>query len=74
MPGLKCAAPAPALVFAPLLTQVHYSRAALRLISRIAAVLPGVLLGTIAPAIDQRRAITGVRHRFIVGPLRRNRP
>jgi pimeloyl-ACP methyl ester carboxylesterase len=58
MPGLEWAAPAPALVFAPLLTEVHYSRAALRLISRIAAVLPGVLLGTIAPAIDQRRVIT----------------
>ncbi len=58
MPGLEWAAPAPALVFAPLLTEVHYSRAALRLISRIAAVLPGVLLGTIAPIIDQRRAIT----------------
>ena len=60
MPGLEWAAPAPvpALVVAPLLTEVRYSWAALRLTSRIAAVLPGVLLGTIAPTIDQRRAIT----------------
>jgi len=59
MPGLERAAPAPAPVLAPLLTEVRYSRAALRLTSRIAAVLlPGVLLGTIAPAIGQRRVIT----------------
>jgi len=71
-------------VFAPLLLEVHYARAALRLVSRlasrlpasglgpldsfisaaasdpdeIAAVLHGVLLGPIAPTIDQRRAIT----------------
>jgi pimeloyl-ACP methyl ester carboxylesterase len=84
MPVLEWAAPAAALVFAPLLLEVHYARAVLRLVSRlasrlpasgfgpldsfisasasdpdeIAAVLHGVLLGPIAPTIDQRRAIT----------------
>ena len=84
MPVLVSAAPAAALVFAPLLVEVHYARAVLRLVSRvfsrlppsglgpldsfisaaasdpgeIAAVLHGVLLGPIAPTIDQRRAIT----------------
>ena len=84
MPVLEWAAPAAALVFAPLLMEVHYARAGLRLVSRvasrlpptglgpldsfisaaasdpdeIAAVLHGVLLGPIAPTIDQRRAIT----------------
>ena len=83
MPVLESAAPAAALVFAPLLLEVHYARAVLRLVSRIAsrlpssrlgpvdsfisaaasdpdetaAVLHGVLLGPIAPTIDQRRAI-----------------
>jgi len=84
MPVLEWAAPAAALVFAPLLLEVHYARAPLRLVSwvasrlpplglgpldsfisaaasdpdEIAAVLHGVLLGPIAPTIDQRRAIT----------------
>jgi pimeloyl-ACP methyl ester carboxylesterase len=84
MPVLEWAAPAAALVFAPLLLEVHYARAPLRLVSRVAAHLPasglgpldsfisaaasdpdeiaavlhGVLLGPIAPTIDQRRAIT----------------
>ena len=84
MPVLESAAPAAALVFAPLLLEVHCTRAVLRLVSRIAsrlpasglgpldsfvsaaasdpgeiaAVLHGVLLGPIAPTIDQRRAIT----------------
>ena len=84
MPVLEWAAPAAALVFAPLLLEVHYARAGLRLVSRVAsrlpasglgpldsfisaaasdpdetaAVLHGVLLGPIAPTIDQRRAIT----------------
>ena len=84
MPVLEWAAPAAALVFAPFLLEVHYARAVLRLVSRVAsrlpssglgpvdsvisaaasdpdetaAVLHGVLLGPIAPTIDQRRAIT----------------
>lgn len=84
MPVLEWAAPAAALLFAPLLLEVHYARVPLRLVSRvasrlppsglgaldsfisaaasdpdeIAAVLHGVLLGPIAPTIDQRRAIT----------------
>jgi pimeloyl-ACP methyl ester carboxylesterase len=84
MPVLEWAAPAAALVFAPLLLEVHYARAVLRLASRVAARLPstrlgpvdsfisaaasdpdeiaavlhGVLLGPMAPTIDQRRAIT----------------
>lgn len=84
MPVLEWAVPAAALVFLPLLLGVHYTRGALRLVSRassrlpaerfgplgsfvsaatsdpdeIAAVLHGVLLGPIAPTIDQRRAIT----------------
>ncbi|HUB21836.1 MAG TPA: alpha/beta fold hydrolase [Streptosporangiaceae bacterium] len=84
MPVLEWAAPAAALVFAPLLLEVHYARAPLRLLSwvasrlpplglgpldsfisavasdpdEIAAVLHGVLLGPIAPTIDQRRDIT----------------
>jgi pimeloyl-ACP methyl ester carboxylesterase len=84
MPVLEWAVPAAALVFLPLLIQVHYARSALRLLSRvtarlpatgigpldsfigiaasdpdeIAAVLHGVLIGPIAPTIDERRAIT----------------
>jgi pimeloyl-ACP methyl ester carboxylesterase len=84
MPVLEWAVPAAALVFLPLLLEVHYARAALRLVSwaasrlplsgfgpldsfisaaasdpdEIAAVLHGVLLGPIAPTIDQRRSIT----------------
>jgi pimeloyl-ACP methyl ester carboxylesterase len=84
MPVLEWAVPAAALVFAPLLLEVHYARAGLRLVSRvasrlpasglgpvdsfisaaasdpdeIAAVLHGILLGPIAPTVDQRRAIT----------------
>jgi pimeloyl-ACP methyl ester carboxylesterase len=83
MPVLEWAVPAAALVFLPLLFEVHYARTVLRLVSRaasrlprsglgpfhsflnaatsdpdeIAAVLHGVLLGPIAPTIDQRRAI-----------------
>jgi pimeloyl-ACP methyl ester carboxylesterase len=40
MPVLEWAAPAAALVFAPLLLEVHYARAVLRLASRVAARLP----------------------------------
>jgi pimeloyl-ACP methyl ester carboxylesterase len=84
MPVLESAVPAAALAFLPLLLEVHYARAALRLVSRaisrvplpglgpldsfmaaatsdpdeIAAVLHGVLVGPIAPTIDQRRSIT----------------
>lgn len=84
MPVLEWAAPAAALVFAPLLLEVHYARAGLRLVSRVAsrlpasglgpldsfisaaasdpeetaAVLHGILLGPMAPTIDERRAIT----------------
>jgi pimeloyl-ACP methyl ester carboxylesterase len=84
MPVLEWAVPAAALVFLPLLIEVHYARSALRLLSwatnrlpatgigpldsliaivasdpdEIAAVLHGVLMGPIAPTIDQRRAIT----------------
>jgi pimeloyl-ACP methyl ester carboxylesterase len=84
MPVLETATPAAAGVFVPLLVGVHYARAVVRLVSRvaahvpptwfgpagtfisaassepeeIAAVLHGVLLGPIAPTIDERRAIT----------------
>ncbi len=84
MPVLEWAVPAAALVFLPLLIEVHYARAPLRLVSwvasrlpssgigpldsfigiaasdpdEIAAVLHGVLVGPIAPTIDQRRALT----------------
>jgi pimeloyl-ACP methyl ester carboxylesterase len=84
MPVLEWAVPAAALVFLPLLLGVHYTRSALRLVSRaaarvprsgfgpldsfvsaatsdpdeIAAVLHGVLLGPIAPTIEERRSIT----------------
>ena len=84
MPVLEWATPAAALAFVPLLLEVHYARAPLRLVSRaasrlprsgvgpldsfinaaasdpeeIAAVLHGILMGPIAPTIDQRRAIT----------------
>ncbi|HEU5159691.1 MAG TPA: alpha/beta fold hydrolase [Streptosporangiaceae bacterium] len=84
MPVLEWAVPAAALVFLPLLLGVHYTRPALRLVSKVAARLPqsgfgpldsfvsaarsdpdeiaavlhGVLLGPIAPTIDQRRSIT----------------
>lgn len=84
MPVLERAVPAAALVFLPLLLEVHYARPALRLFSRavsrmpatgfgaldsligalasdpdeIAAVLHGVLLGPIAPTVEQRRSIT----------------
>jgi pimeloyl-ACP methyl ester carboxylesterase len=84
MPVLEWAVPAAALVFLPLLIEVHYARTPLRVVSwlasrlpasgigpldsfigiaasdpdEIAAVLHGVLVGPIAPTIDQRRAIT----------------
>jgi len=84
MPVLEWAAPAAAVAFVPLLFEVHYARAALRLVTRaaahlprsglgpldsflntaasdpdeIAAVLHGLLMGPIAPTVDQRRAIT----------------
>jgi pimeloyl-ACP methyl ester carboxylesterase len=84
MPVLEWATPAAAATFLPLLLEVHYARAALRLVTRaaarlprsglgpldsflntaasdpdeIAAVLHGILMGPIAPTIDQRRAIT----------------
>jgi len=84
MPVLEWATPAAAIAFLPLLLEVHYARAALRLVSRaaarvprsglgpldsflnaaasdpdeIAAVLHGILMGPIAPTIDQRRDIT----------------
>jgi pimeloyl-ACP methyl ester carboxylesterase len=84
MPVLEWAVPAAALVFLPLLFEVHYARTVLRVVSwavarlprsgigpldsfvsaaasgpdEIAAVLHGVLLGPIAPTIDQRQAIT----------------
>ncbi len=84
MPVLESAVPAAALVFLPLLLEVHYARTPLRWVSsiasrlspskfgplgsfisatasdpdEIAAVLHGVLVGPIAPTVDQRRAIT----------------
>ena len=84
MPVLESAVPAAALVFLPLLLEVHYARIPLRWVSsaasrlspskfgplgsfisaaasgpdEIAAVLHGVLVGPIAPTVDQRRAIT----------------
>jgi pimeloyl-ACP methyl ester carboxylesterase len=84
MPVLESAAPAAALTFVPLLLEMHYAQAPLRLVSRvisrlpssgigpldsllsaagsdpteIAAVLHGVLLGPIAPTVQERRAIT----------------
>jgi pimeloyl-ACP methyl ester carboxylesterase len=84
MPVLEWATPAAAVAFLPLLFEVHYARAALRLVTwaagrlprsglgpldsflntaasdpdEIAAVLHGLLMGPIAPTVDQRRAIT----------------
>jgi pimeloyl-ACP methyl ester carboxylesterase len=84
MPVLEWAIPAAALVFLPLLFEVHYGRTFLRAVSwaasrlprsgigpldsfvsaaasgpdEIAAVLHGVLIGPIAPTIEERRAIT----------------
>ncbi len=84
MPVLESAVPAAALVFLPLLLEVHYARTPLRWVSsaaarlspsrfgplgsfisaaasgpdEIAAVLHGILVGPIAPTVDQRRAIT----------------
>jgi len=84
MPVLEWAVPAAAIVFLPLLLEVHYGRRVLRAVSwaasrlprsgvgpldsfvnaaasgpdEIAAVLHGVLVGPIAPTIEQRQAIT----------------
>ncbi len=84
MPVLETAAPAAALTFVPLLLQVRYARLPLRLVSRVASLLPssgidpvdslistvasdpdstsavlrGVLMGPIAPTVEERRAIT----------------
>src|SRR5690242_534834 len=68
MPVLESAAPAAALVFAPLLLEVHYARAGLRLVSRI--VLHGVLLG--AHRSDHRPAPG--HYRAGTGPGARDRP
>jgi pimeloyl-ACP methyl ester carboxylesterase len=62
MPVLESAAPAAALVFAPLLLEVHYARAGLRLVSRITSRLPSSRLGPvdsfrrIGPGRNRRRA------------------
>ncbi|WP_300609470.1 alpha/beta fold hydrolase [Trebonia sp.] len=84
MPVLESAAPAAALTFVPLLLEVHYARAILRLVSRvvsrlpssgigpldsllgavgsdpaeIAAILHGIIVGPLAPTVEQRQAIT----------------
>lgn len=84
MPVLETAAPAAALTFVPLLLQVRYARLPLRLVSRVASLLPssgidpldslvasiasdpdstsavlqGMLMGPIAPTVEQRHAIT----------------
>ena len=84
MPVLETAVPAAALTFVPLLLQVRYARGPLRLVSRVASLLPssgigpldsligtigsdpdeisavlrGMLMGPMAPTVEQRAAIT----------------
>ena len=65
--------PAAALVFLPLLLQVHYARAPLRLVSRAASRLPlsgfGPLDSFITAATSDPDEIAAVLHGVLVGPI-----
>jgi pimeloyl-ACP methyl ester carboxylesterase len=73
MPVLESAAPAAALVFAPLLVEVHYARAVLRLASRIASRLPPTGLGPVdsfvSAAASDPGEIAAVLHGVLLGPI-----
>jgi pimeloyl-ACP methyl ester carboxylesterase len=73
MPVLESAAPAAALVFAPLLLEVHYARVALRLVSRVASRLPSTRLGPldsfISAAASDPEEIAAVLHGVLLGPI-----
>jgi pimeloyl-ACP methyl ester carboxylesterase len=73
MPVLESAAPAAALVFAPLLLEAHYARVALRLVSRAASRLPSTRLGPLdsfigAVASDPEET-AAVLHGVLLGPI-----
>jgi pimeloyl-ACP methyl ester carboxylesterase len=73
MPVLESAAPAAALVFAPLLLEVHYARVALRLVSWAASRLPASGLGPldsfISAAASDPDEIAAVLHGVLLGPI-----
>ena len=72
MPVLESAAPAAALVFAPLLLEMHYARAVLRLVSRVASRLPpsglGPLDSFVSAAASDPGEIAAVLHGVLLGP------
>jgi pimeloyl-ACP methyl ester carboxylesterase len=73
MPVLEWAAPAAALVFAPLMLEVHYARALLRLVSWVASRLPSLGLGPldsfISAAASDPDEIAAVLHGVLLGPI-----
>jgi pimeloyl-ACP methyl ester carboxylesterase len=73
MPVLESAAPAAALVFAPLLLEVHYARVALRLVSWAASLLPASGLGPldscISAAASDPDETAAVLHGVLLGPI-----
>jgi pimeloyl-ACP methyl ester carboxylesterase len=73
MPVLESAAPAAALVFAPLLLEVHYARVALRLVSWAASRVPASGLGPldsfISAAASDPDEIAAVLHGVLLGPI-----
>ncbi len=73
MPVLESAAPAAALTFVPLLLEVHYARAILRLVSRVVSRLPSSGIGPLDSLLNtlgsDPREVSAVLHGMIVGPL-----
>jgi pimeloyl-ACP methyl ester carboxylesterase len=73
MPVLEWAGPAAALVFLPLLLGVHYTRAALRWVSRAASRVPlsglGPLDSFISAAASDPDEIAAVLHGVLLGPI-----
>jgi pimeloyl-ACP methyl ester carboxylesterase len=73
MPVLETAVPAAAMVFVPLLAAVHYARAALRVVSRMAARVPASRFGPagsfITAAANDPAETAAVLHGVLVGPI-----
>jgi pimeloyl-ACP methyl ester carboxylesterase len=73
MPVLEWATPAAALTFLPLLLEVHYARAALRLVSRAASRLPRSGLGPLDSFLNAAASdpdeIAAVLHGVLMGPI-----
>ena len=73
MPVLESAAPAAALTFVPLLLEMHYARAVLRLVTRAISRLPssgiGPLDSLLSAAGSDPTEIAAVLHGMLLGPI-----